>query len=555
MTCSKSALSQPEVPLISVEHLTFSYPGAARPALQDLSLSVRRGEFVLLLGGTGSGKTTLLKLMKHIIAPFGERRGEIRLGGKEVSQLSKEQLAGEVGYLFQHTQDQLCMPTPLEEMAFGLRQLGVEPAAISRRCGELSCYFGMEPWLDTPMDQLSGGQRQLTALASVLAADPSLLLLDEPTAQLDPVHSRSFLQQLLRLHRDHNMTVLAVLHQPESIFFQADRVVVLEQGKLLFSGTPQAVADDLGIHKHPLLFALPAGCRAVQTLGYPPSRGKDSLSEEDLSKLEAKPLAAASFSSPLLQLKQVTAGYPSLSRPVLREVNLTLSAGEIFVLLGANGCGKTTLLKAVAGLVPLFSGSIRLAGEKSTLWRPTAFAQVGYLPQDPMELFDTDRLDEDLIGYGKTRGLTQAQVEQLLEQPLFSPLQSVWTQNPLDLSGGQRQLAALAKLMLKKPKLLLLDEPGKGLDAAASARLGEQLTRLAERGIAILISCHDPDFAARYGHSCGFLFHGQLLPPEPPESFFAGNRFYLTSLQQYLPANRRIALLPEQLQKKEGGSP
>ncbi len=151
MTCSKSALSQPEVPLVSVEHLTFSYPGAARPALQDLSLSVRRGEFVLLLGGTGSGKTTLLKLMKHIIAPFGERRGEIRLGGKEVSQLSKEQLAGEVGYLFQHTQDQLCMPTPLEEMAFGLRQLGVEPAAISRRCGELSCYFGMEPWLDTPI--------------------------------------------------------------------------------------------------------------------------------------------------------------------------------------------------------------------------------------------------------------------------------------------------------------------------------------------------------------------------------------------------------------------
>lgn len=555
MTCSKSALSQPEVPLVSVEHLTFSYPGAARPALQDLSLSVRRGEFVLLLGGTGSGKTTLLKLMKHVIAPFGERRGEIRLGGKEVSQLSKEQLAGEVGYLFQHTQDQLCMPTPLEEMAFGLRQLGVEPAVISRRCGELSCYFGMEPWLDTPMDQLSGGQRQLTALASVLAADPSLLLLDEPTAQLDPVHSRSFLQQLLRLHRDHNMTVLAVLHQPESIFFQADRVVVLEQGKLLFSGTPQAVADDLGIRKHPLLFSLPAGCRAVQTLGYPPSRGKDPLLEEDLSKLEAKPLAAASFSSPLLQLKQVTAGYPSLSRPVLREVNMTLSAGEIFVLLGANGCGKTTLLKAVAGLVPLFSGSIRLAGEKSTLWRPTAFAEVGYLPQDPMELFDADRLDEDLISYGKTRRLTQAQVEQLLEQPLFSPLQSVWTQNPLDLSGGQRQLAALAKLMLKKPKLLLLDEPGKGLDAAASARLGEQLTRLAERGIAILISCHDPDFAARYGHSCGFLFHGQLLPPEPPESFFAGNRFYLTSLQQYLPANRRIALLPEQLQKKEGRSP
>lgn len=552
MTSYNSAAVLTKEPLLSVGNLTFTYPGVSRPALQEVGFQVEQGEFVLLLGGTGSGKTTLLKLIKHLIAPFGTRTGEITLRGTEVSCLPKEQLAGEVGYLFQHTQDQLCMPTPLEEMAFGLRQLGVEPAAINRRCGELSCYFGMESWLDTPMEQLSGGQRQLTALASVLAADPSLLLLDEPTAQLDPVHSRSFLEQLLRLHRENNMTVLAVLHQPESIFFRADRILVLEQGKLVFSGSPQDAADCLGKQGHPLFAALPAGCRVMQTLGYPPSRGKQPLPEKDFARLSAAPLPVHPSGRPLLKLKQVTAGYPGQSRPVLREVDLTLSAGEIFVLLGANGCGKTTLLKAVAGLVPLLSGSIRLEGEKSSLWRPTAFAQAGYLPQDPMELFDADRLDEDLYSYGKSRGLGPDQVEQWLEQPLFSPLKQVWTQNPLDLSGGQRQLAALAKLMLKGPKLLLLDEPGKGLDAAASARLGERLTALAQEGIAILISCHDPDFAARYGHRCGFLFHGELLPPQPPEPFFAGNRFYLTSLQQYLPTGRRMALLPEQLQAEEG---
>ncbi len=552
MTSYNSAAVLTKEPLLSVGNLTFTYPGVSRPALQEVGFQVEQGEFVLLLGGTGSGKTTLLKLIKQLIAPFGARTGEIRLAGEEVSRMAKKRLAGEVGYLFQHTQDQLCMPTPLEEMAFGLRQLGVEPAAISRRCGELSCYFGMESWLDTPMEQLSGGQRQLTALASVLAADPALLLLDEPTAQLDPVHSRSFLEQLLRLHRENNMTVLAALHQPDSIFFQADRVLVLEQGRLLFSGSPQDAADYLGKQGHPLFAALPAGCRVMQTLGYPPSRGKQPLPEKDFARLSAAPLPVHPSGRPLLKLKQVTAGYPGQSRPVLREVDLTLSAGEIFVLLGANGCGKTTLLKAVAGLVPLFSGSIRLEGEKSSLWRPTAFAQAGYLPQDPMELFDADRLDEDLYSYGKSRGLGPDQVEQWLEQPLFSPLKQVWTQNPLDLSGGQRQLAALAKLMLKRPKLLLLDEPGKGLDAAASARLGERLTALAQEGMAILISCHDPDFAARYGHRCGFLFHGELLPPQPPEPFFAGNRFYLTSLQQYLPAGRRMALLPEQLQSEEG---
>lgn len=552
MTSYNSAAVLTKEPLLSVGNLTFTYPGVSRPALQEVGFQVEQGEFVLLLGGTGSGKTTLLKLIKQLIAPFGARTGEIRLAGEEVSRMAKKRLAGEVGYLFQHTQDQLCMPTPLEEMAFGLRQLGVEPAAISRRCGELSCYFGMESWLDAPMEQLSGGQRQLTALASVLAADPALLLLDEPTAQLDPVHSRSFLEQLLRLHRENNMTVLAALHQPDSIFFQADRVLVLEQGRLLFSGSPQDAADYLGKQGHPLFAALPAGCRVMQTLGYPPSRGKQPLPEKDFARLSAAPLPVHPSGRPLLKLKQVTAGYPGQSRPVLREVDLTLSAGEIFVLLGANGCGKTTLLKAVAGLVPLLSGSIRLEGEKSSLWRPTAFAQAGYLPQDPMELFDGDRLDEDLYSYGKSRGLGPDQVEQWLEQPLFSPLKQVWTQNPLDLSGGQRQLAALAKLMLKGPKLLLLDEPGKGLDAAASARLGERLTALAQEGIAILISCHDPDFAARYGHRCGFLFHGELLPPQPPEPFFAGNRFYLTSLQQYLPAGRRMALLPEQLQSEEG---
>ena len=552
MTSYNSAAVLTKEPLLSVGNLTFTYPGVSRPALQEVGFQVEQGEFVLLLGGTGSGKTTLLKLIKQLIAPFGARTGEIRLAGEEVSRMAKKRLAGEVGYLFQHTQDQLCMPTPLAEMAFGLRQLGVEPAAISRRCGELSCYFGMESWLDAPMEQLSGGQRQLTALASVLAADPALLLLDEPTAQLDPVHSRSFLEQLLRLHRENNMTVLAALHQPDSIFFQADRVLVLEQGRLLFSGSPQDAADYLGKQGHPLFAALPAGCRVMQTLGHPPSQGEQPLPESDFARLSAAPLPVHPSGRPLLKLKQVTAGYPGQSRPVLREVDLTLSAGEIFVLLGANGCGKTTLLKAVAGLVPLLSGSIRLEGEKSSLWRPTAFAQAGYLPQDPMELFDADRLDEDLYSYGKSRGLGPDQVEQWLEQPLFSPLKQVWTQNPLDLSGGQRQLAALAKLMLKRPKLLLLDEPGKGLDAAASARLGERLTALAQEGMAILISCHDPDFAARYGHRCGFLFHGQLLPPQPPEPFFAGNRFYLTSLQQYLPAGRRMALLPEQLQSEEG---
>lgn len=552
MTSYNSAAVLTKEPLLSVGNLTFTYPGVSRPALQEVGFQVEQGEFVLLLGGTGSGKTTLLKLIKQLIAPFGARTGEIRLAGEEVSRMAKKRLAGEVGYLFQHTQDQLCMPTPLEEMAFGLRQLGAEPAAISRRCGELSCYFGMESWLDAPMEQLSGGQRQLTALASVLAADPALLLLDEPTAQLDPVHSRSFLEQLLRLHRENNMTVLAALHQPDSIFFQADRVLVLEQGRLLFSGSPQDAADYLGKQGHPLFAALPAGCRVMQTLGHPPSQGEQPLPEKDFARLSAAPLPVHPSGRPLLKLKQVTAGYPGQSRPVLREVDLTLSAGEIFVLLGANGCGKTTLLKAVAGLVPLLSGSIRLEGEKSSLWRPTAFAQAGYLPQDPMELFDADRLDEDLYSYGKSRGLGPDQVEQWLEQPLFSPLKQVWTQNPLDLSGGQRQLAALAKLMLKGPKLLLLDEPGKGLDAAASARLGERLTALAQEGMAILISCHDPDFAARYGHRCGFLFHGQLLPPQPPEPFFAGNRFYLTSLQQYLPAGRRMALLPEQLQSEEG---
>ena len=552
MTSYNSAAVLTKEPLLSVGNLTFTYPGVSRPALQEVGFQVEQGEFVLLLGGTGSGKTTLLKLIKQLIAPFGARTGEIRLAGEEVSRMAKKRLAGEVGYLFQHTQDQLCMPTPLEEMAFGLRQLGVEPAAISRRCGELSCYFGMESWLDAPMEQLSGGQRQLTALASVLAADPALLLLDEPTAQLDPVHSRSFLEQLLRLHRENNMTVLAALHQPDSIFFQADRVLVLEQGRLLFSGSPQDAADYLGKQGHPLFAALPAGCRVMQTLGHPPSQGEQPLPEKDFARLSAAPLPVHPSGRPLLKLKQVTAGYPGQSRPVLREVDLTLSAGEIFVLLGANGCGKTTLLKAVAGLVPLLSGSIRLEGEKSSLWRPTAFAQAGYLPQDPMELFDADRLDEDLYSYGKSRGLGPDQVEQWLEQPLFSPLKQVWTQNPLDLSGGQRQLAALAKLMLKRPKLLLLDEPGKGLDAAASARLGERLTALAQEGMAILISCHDPDFAARYGHRCGFLFHGELLPPQPPEPFFAGNRFYLTSLQQYLPTGRPMALLPEQLQAEEG---
>ena len=447
---------------IRLRDFSFAYPRAARPVLDHLDFMVDRGEFVILQGATGSGKTTLLRCLKPEIAPVGERSGEV-------------EVQGSVGYVAQNPDAQIVCDTVWHEMAFGLENAGVPADEMRVRVAEVAYFFGMEPWFDAKVAELSGGQKQLLNLAAVLALRPAVLLLDEPTSQLDPLAARDFAHALFRVNRELGLTVVVATHAPQVLAAYATRVAHLEAGK---------VADG----------TLPA----------------------PVSHLHVTRLAALSHpgDATVCRLKEVFARYAKDTKPVLRGLDLDIREGEIHALIGGNGCGKSTLLKVIAGVMEAYRGKVR----KEKL-------SQAYLPQDPHALFMADTAAEELALWQKTaaRPYTGDDIAAAVER--FG-LAGVLTQHPYDLSGGQQQLLAFAKLFLAQPELYLLDEPLKGLDAAARATLIAALREEAARGATIAVATHDMAFVAAACTRVSFLFDGQVAATQAPADFFADNLFF-----------------------------
>lgn len=458
---------------LAYDDVTFRYPGSHGDVLSGVSMAVPAGAFALLVGGTGSGKSTLLSLAKPQIAPAGDRAGQVRVFGRPVDGLDGAE-ACEVGYVFQDPDNQIVCDSVWHEMAFGLENLGTPQGEMRRRVAEASYFFGMGPWFRSDTDALSGGRKQLLALASTLVMQPRVLLLDEPTAQLDPIAARNFLHALFRVNRELGCTVVVATHEPELMADYATCAFELADGAV-------RPVEDLGRFK----------CEAA-------------LAERG-ALCDANAPAAVSARGAWFR-------YGRDDDWVLRGLDLEVRQGEVHALVGGNGCGKSTLLALIAGTRRAQRGEVR-----------SAISAKAMLPQDPKALFAEERVDEELMEWAHIGGYGADEVQAMMGELGLADRAGL---HPYDLSGGQRQMLALGKLLLVHPRLLLLDEPTKGLDRAAREHVAGMIEAARRDGVTVIVSTHDLAFVRRVADRVSLMFDGELACTEPVGEFFRNNLFY-----------------------------
>lgn len=509
----------------AIEHLTFAYPKAASPALDNVSFSVREGEFFLLCGVSGGGKSTLLRHLKSVLTPYGTRSGQVLLDGKPLETWDARTQAQRIGFVLQQPDDQLVTDKVWHELAFGLESLGTDAQTMRLRVGEMASFFGIQTWFDRSVDTLSGGQKQLLNLASVMAMHPDLLVLDEPTGQLDPIAAAEFLHTVQRLNRDLGVTVILSEHRLEDALPMADRAAVLEQGRLTALGTPDEVARALLERGSPFFAAMPTPVRVWGGAGAPGKcpldirAGRALLETLRPSPLPATDTRADSDGAPLLQLRECWFRYDRDGADVLKGLSLTVRAGELLAIVGGNGAGKSTALAVLAGQRRPYRGKVLQKAKR-----------IAALCQEPRAMFVKDTVRADLEDALRTLSLPAAEQQPRMDAAVAAmALSPLLERHPFDLSGGEQQRAAIAKLLLARPDVLLLDEPTKGMDAAFRASFGALLRALCEQGTAVVLVSHDIEFCAAYADRAALLFDGQILSEGRTRAFFAGNHFYTTA--------------------------
>ncbi len=523
--------------LLQVKNLSFAYPGQSDPVLDGVSFGIERGEFVLLCGESGCGKTTLLRLLKRELAPHGTLSGEIIYDSAPLSTLDARRSVSEIGFVRQNPDEQIVTDKVWHELAFGLENLGLEPAVIRRRVGEMASYFGIQDWYHRDTDRLSGGQKQLLNLAAVMVMQPKLLLLDEPTSQLDPIAAADFIATLQKLNRELGLTIVLAEHRLEEVFPVTDRVLVLEKGQPCLFDTPRRMCRAL--RSHPLSLGLPSAARiwgALEADGECPltvREGREFLERHFFQKAGAKiPTRPNPVREPILEAEGVWFRYEKDMPDVLRELTVRVGKGEIFALLGGNGTGKTTTLNVLAGLDRPYKGKLRVCGKRMKDYRGGALYRrtLALLPQNPQTVFLKNSVREDFQQILDVMELPKQAREDAMEAVAKKlDITALLDKHPLDLSGGEAQKCALGKLLLTEPQILLLDEPTKGLDASYKNRLAGLLKQLQAEGRTILLVTHDVEFAAAVADRCALFFDGEIISDGTPNEFFSGNNFYTTA--------------------------
>lgn len=546
--------------LLEVKNLSFTYPRQPKdttepkPALSDVSLEIRKGEFMVLCGASGCGKSTLLRLLKRELAPEGEKSGEIIFCGKEQSTLSEREAACEIGYVLQNPENQIVTDKVWHELAFGLENMGVPTPVIRRRVAEMACFFGIDDWFRKKTTELSGGQKQLLNLASILSMQPKLLILDEPTSQLDPIAASDFIHTLSKINKELGLTILLTEHRLEEVFPLADRVAVMDQGKLLFVEPPRQAGHELKQFdpNHRMLLGLPSAVRIYQgldaedvTCPLTVRDGRNFIEENydnTITRLEREPEKKEEKDRPIaMRMKDICFRYEKEEPDVLDHVALTLYEGEVVSLLGGNGAGKTTLLSVISGTNRPYYGKIEVFGKRLQKYRGKELyiRKLASLPQNPQTVFLKMTVREDYEELAKVLGCKKSELEdkiQAVAQQL--EITHLLDRHPYDLSGGEQQRAAIGKVLLLEPRLLLLDEPTKGIDAWSKRQLGNLLKDLRRQGITVLMVTHDVEFAAEVSDRCGLFFDHEITSVDTPEEFFCNNNYYTTaanriSRQQY----------------------
>ena len=531
--------------LFEIRNLTFTYPGQERPALTDLSFSLEQGEFLVVCGKSGCGKSTLLRHFKTAMSPYGERKGQILLEGRELDTVSVREQGARIGYVLQSPDNQLVTDKVWHELAFGLENLGYETGTIRLRVAEMASFFGIQTWFEKKVEELSGGQKQLLNLAAVMAMQPDLLVLDEPTSQLDPLAAGDFLATLRKINAELGTTILLIEHRLEEVLAYADRVMVMENGRILALEEPAKLPAR--IQDNDMFQAMPVPMRIFEALsgegGSPVTvregrewlekwmkgrKAAGNVGEEAWQdggyQEETAGQAGKAASEVVIEARDVWFRYEKELPDVVRDLNLTVRKGELYCLLGGNGTGKSTTLNLLGRIRKPYRGKLFLKGKELGKYRESELygAVLGILPQNPQCLFVKDTVEKDLREMSKDE-------ERLRDVIAKTEIGHLLNSHPYDLSGGEQQRAALAKVLLLNPEIILLDEPTKGLDGFYKQKLAEILKGLTKEGRTILMVSHDIEFCAEYGDICALFFHGGVVTSAPARQFFAGNSFYTTA--------------------------
>ncbi|MGI6077959.1 MAG: ABC transporter ATP-binding protein [Fastidiosipilaceae bacterium] len=526
--------------LLQVKNLSFSYPNSQDQALDGVSLNVEQGQFVLVCGASGCGKTTLLRLLKPEVAPFGELKGDIWYDETSLTDLDPRVSATDIGFVSQNPDAQIVTDKVWHELAFGLESLGTDTPTIRRRVGEMASYFGIQNWYHQSTDSLSGGQKQLLNLASVMTMQPKLLLLDEPTAQLDPITASEFLATLHKLNRDLGLTILLVEHRLEEIFPYVDVVMMMSAGHLEFNDEPDKVATSM--KGHPLAAGLPSAARIWAGLDLEPPcpltvrSGRDmlrvSFSHLQGERIPESPTQSSDESDEVIAAADLWFRYDKNLPDVLKGMDIKVRRGEIFGILGGNGTGKTTLLNVLAGLERPYKGKVLIDGKKISAYKRNAIYRnkLALLTQNPAAMFLKKSVREDYYDLLKTMEVGKEEQDSQIEDVAKTiGIESLLDSHPFDLSGGEQQKCALGKLLLTQPEIVLLDEPTKGIDAFAKIMMAELLQALRSDGKTIVLVTHDVEFAAQVSDRCALVFDGSIISQGRPNDFFSDNSFYTTA--------------------------
>lgn len=523
-----------------IKNLSFSYPASKNgPALKEINLSIDRGEYIAVCGKSGSGKTTLLKHLKSVLSPHGNVEGEIYFEGKPLEESDLRQQSAKIGYVMQNPDNQIVTDKVWHELAFGLESLGIDQKTIRLRVAEMASYFGIQGWFHKNVTELSGGQKQLLNLASIMAMQPTVLILDEPTSQLDPIAAADFLNTVRKINLELGTTVIITEHRLEDIFHAADRVVVMEKGSIIAADEPHKIGEFLKAENNEMFAAMPSPVQIYygveNDLRCPLTvrEGRNWLSnllkdkEIKVASIEERDKENEEPKVPAVTLKEVWFRYEKEAPDVLKGVNLQIPKEKIFAIVGGNGTGKSTTLKSICNICKPYRGQVLIDGKKIDKYKSSELfkGNLAMLPQDPQSLFVKKTVREDLEEM-LLSGEDKKRVEEVAD---ICDITELLESHPYDLSGGEQQRAALAKVLLTEPKILLLDEPTKGIDNFFKLKFAEILGRLKEKGVTILMVSHDVEFCAKYADRVGMFFDGSVVTTNTPKLFFSQNSFYTTA--------------------------
>ena len=518
-----------------IENLMFSYPASKdKKSLENVSLKIEKGEYIVLCGKSGSGKTTLLRHLKSVLTPHGKRSGEIFFNGVPLGNTSSREQSSKIGYVMQNPDDQIVTDKVWHELAFGLESLGCDQKTMRSRVAEMACYFGIQDWFHRDVSVLSGGQKQLLNLASIMAMQPEALILDEPTSQLDPIAASDFLNTVRKINTELGTTVIITEHRLEDIFPYADHAVIMDSGKIIADDTPRNIGKLLFEQNNPMFSAMPTPVRVFYGANGSGScpltvrEGRAWLSKEFEAEPEIKEISCGNIEeyieNPALSLKELWFRYEKDTPDILRGVSMDIPSGSISAIVGGNGAGKSTALKAICGICKPYRGKIKVFGKPVNKFKSSELFKncISMLPQDPKSLFVKKTVREDLEEMTKNKN----KINEIAE---ICNVADLLDSHPYDLSGGEQQRAALAKVLLTEPQILLLDEPTKGMDSFFKETFAEILHKLKNQKITIVMVSHDVEFCAKHADRVSMFFDGQVLTTDTPQKFFGGNSFYTTA--------------------------